>query len=276
MEENQDLQNLLGKIRQLVNYKLIGIEELDTIKTFCDAEKDRIASGGLVELIVKDKWKESTVYEQKDTGKISPESSIPMIWEYVDLDNLNDKYRKRLEISKEVADDIFSNRTEIDIFLGEDNNGLIFMYKLDDGTSLSHYIINDLSRKKLISSNEFQIYRDSYENGLKRTLDSYLQVDFASSVNTRKFTMGDILYKELLKQYVTYPNIVISFYPAIHVLNYITTINTSGVNVQVNYKKRLTFVMMLEYYLGRERHEISGSGVYDRNGLCPPPDDSTC
>ncbi|EJL76122.1 hypothetical protein [Chryseobacterium populi] len=276
MEENQDLQDLLGRIHQLVNYNLIGIDDLNVIQTFCNKEKERIERGNVMELIEKDKWKDYTVYAQQDTGKIHPESAIPMIWEYVDLNNLNDKYRKRLEISKSVADDIFLNVSEVDIFLGEINDGLIFMCKLNNGTSLEHYIVNNTLKKTPISQQEFDTYKTNYEGGLKRELDRYLQIDFANSLSTKKFTVGDVLYKELLRQFTVHSNIVISFYPAIHVLDYLRIINNGGVNVEVNYRRRLTFVMMLEYYSGASRIEIPGSGVYDRNGLCPPPDDSNC
>ncbi|MDH6252049.1 hypothetical protein M2347_001776 [Chryseobacterium sp. H1D6B] len=276
MRKNEDLQNLLGKIHQLVNYRIIDIEDLSTIQTFCNEEKERIATGSFIELIEKDKWKEDKIYEQRDTDRIHSESAIPMIWEYLGLNSLNDKYKRRLELSKEVADDIFLSVNEIDIFLGEDDNGLIFMCKLNKGASFEYYVINNTLKKKPILEGDFNHYRTSYEEGLKPILDRYLQANFATSINTRKFTVGSILYKELLTQSGTYSNIVISFYPAIHVTDYLTTINVKGAAIQVNYRSRLTFVMILEYYLSSQRYQIGGSGVYDRNGLCPPPDNSNC
>lgn len=271
MNENQDLLNLTGKIHQLVDYKAINTEELENIKSFCNQEIDRLHSEEFIERESID-WENYNIHEQSvSDGEIDPGLAMEMTGAYQDIDDIKNIYRNKLQVSGEVASDLFgTNAKNIKVFLGELDRGLIFLY--EDLDLERYYIISNKIIKEEISLQEFERYKDAYKNGeLKKILDPYIQKIDKNTVNTIRFTISRAFYSKLETKKRDYPNIVISFHPAIHISAQIfDVVLDDGTTFQASYEGRLTFIMILGYYQADKFVPIPGIGVYDRNGLCPP------
>lgn len=271
MNENQDLLNLTGKIHQLVDYKAINTEELENVKSLCNQEIERLHSEEFIERESID-WKDYTIHEQTEPdGEIDGGLAMEMTGAYQDIDDIKNIYRNKLQVSGEVASDLFGkNAKNIKIFLGELNRGLIFLY--EDLDLKKYYIISNMIIKEEISLEEFERYKDAYKGGeLKKILDPYIQKIDKNTVNTIRFTVSRDFFSKLESLKPKYPNIVISFHPAIHISKEIfDVVLDDGTIIQASYESRLTFIMILGYYQGARFIPIPGIGVYDRNGLCPP------
>ncbi|MCE3077066.1 hypothetical protein [Chryseobacterium gwangjuense] len=201
------------------------------------------------------------------TSKMPAEDAFQMLQEF--YSTVSDKYEKRMFITSEVARDLFENNETIKIFLGENNDGLFFM---SQDANENYSIISNCEAKEDITEDEFSNYKSVYDANLKATLDEYIQEkrNDETARNTKRFILGNIVYNELLTQQEEKPtaNIVISFYPAIHMRD----IDSES----LSYKNRFTFIMILEERNGTEFTPMGETGVFDRNGLCPPPNESNC
>lgn len=204
------------------------------------------------------------------TGEMPSEDGFQMNREY--YSTVSDHYEKHLFIAGDVMRNLFENNETVKIFLGEDNDGLLFMSQ--DVTDENHFIINNRESKAAITEEQFLNYKSAYDEGLKSVLDEYIQTkrNDETARNTKRFILGNIVYNELLRQQEINPtaDIVISFYPAIHMKDIISE------DINLSYRNRLTFIMILEKREGVQFTPIVNTGVFDRNGLCPPPNDSNC
>lgn len=171
---------------------------------------------------------------------------------------VEDQYEKPIMIKKSVADDIFFNKTEVQIFLGEGEEGIVFM--IEDKEE-KYYIISNCDNKIEIERADFFSNRNIYNNALKSKLDAYIQkqLNDPTESNTKRFTLADAVYNKCVEKQDEDPtlNIGIACYPAIHMASDV-------------YKYRLTFIMILGKYNGTDFTPFDDVGVYDRNGLCPP------
>lgn len=229
---------------------------------------------------VNDKEADFDVYRHKGgqkgnwgdpvTSRMTPEDGYQMNREY--YSTVSDHYEKHLYVTGEVVRDLFENNEAIKVFLGEDNDGLLFMSQ--DINNENYYIISNCESKVEITEEQFLNYKSAYDEGLKSILDEYIQErrNDETARNTKRFILGNIVYNELLKQQEEKPaaNIVVSFYPAIHLRDIVSE------EINLSYKNRFTFIMILEEQNGTELKPIGNAGVFDRNGLCPPPNDSNC
>lgn len=204
------------------------------------------------------------------TSKMVAEDGYQMNRQYYSI--VSDHYEKHLSVTGKVVRDLFENNEAIKVFLGEDNKGLLFMSQ--DMTNDNYYIISNCESKIEITEEQFLNYKLAYDKGLKSILDKYIQKERNDETarNTKRFILGNIIYNELLKQQgeKIAANIVVSFYPAIHLRDIISE------ETILSYKNRFTFIMILEEQEGTELKPIGNAGVFDRNGLCPPPNDSNC
>lgn len=229
---------------------------------------------------VNDKEADFDVYKNNDgqkgnwndpvTDRMEPENAPQMNREYYLA--VSDRYEKHLFVKSEVVLDIFENNEAVKVFLGENNEGLLFMSQ--DSNNENYYIISNCESKTEITEQQFRNYKSAYDAGLKSVLDGYLQEKQNDSAarNTKRFILGNIVYNELVRQQESRPaaNIVVSFYPAIHLRDIVVE------QTNLPYAGRFTFIMILEEENGTELTPIGGTGVFDRNGLCPPPNDSNC
>jgi hypothetical protein len=265
MNENQDLLDLLGKINQLVDYGRFGIEELNEVQEFCKKKITDIGSWGFIEREQID-ISNFKIYDQRNpVQEISKEEAKKMMDEYDALIGEN-KYRKTLDITRPVADDLFNSNSEVKIFLGEKDQGLIFLYE-EKGI---YYIIDNRMRKEEISLSLFKSYQKNYNDLLRSRLDQYIQTYDSTTINTIRFTILSNFHPTINLHALKYPNVSIAFYPAIHMSDEPVQIEINGVPTEVSYKHRLTFIMILKYYNGKDILPIENIGVFDRNGLCPP------
>lgn len=120
MNENQDLLNLTGKIHQLVDYGIINTEKLQEIQSFCNQEMDRLLAEEFIERESID-WSKYIIYEQTESdGEINAGLATEMTNAYQSIPNIKDIYRNKLQVSGEVAADLFGkNARNVKIFLGE-------------------------------------------------------------------------------------------------------------------------------------------------------------
>ncbi|KIC65084.1 hypothetical protein [Chryseobacterium taiwanense] len=204
------------------------------------------------------------------TGNMAGEDGFQMNREYYSA--VSDHYEKHLFITGNVMRDLFENNESVNVFLGEDNQGLLFMSQ--DIANGNYFIISNRESKIEITEEEFLNYKSAYDEGLKSILDEYIQAkrNDGSARNTKRFVLGNIVYNELLRQQEinTAADIVISFYPAIHMRDIISE------DITLSYRNRFTFIMILEKREGTQLTPIVDTGVFDRNGLCPPPNESNC
>lgn len=225
------------------------IKEYDVLQEFHQLHGINVYKGLIVE-------KNGEEFLIPVTSKFAAESALKMVNTYCQL--VEDQYEKPVMIKKSVADDIFLNETEVHIFLGEGEEGIVFMIEDRDG---EYYIISNCDNKIKIKQADFVNNRNIYNNALKSKLDAYIQKELndPTASNTKLFTLGDIVYKKCVEKQDEDPalNIAIACYPAIHLAS----------NV---YKYRLTFIMILGEYNGTDFTPFEDVGVYDRNGLCPP------
>ncbi|OCA71711.1 hypothetical protein [Chryseobacterium arthrosphaerae] len=171
---------------------------------------------------------------------------------------VSDSYEKRFLITETVLKDIFNNVNEAYIFLGEiENEGLIFMWQ--DSKEDQYYIVNNCDSKISITEQEFLDHKEFYARNLKGILDTYIPEGDPNPGNTKRFIVRDGVYQEFLRQSAKEPllTFVVSFYPAMHLINEI-------------YYNRLTFIMVVEKYVDGELKPADDTALYDRNGLCPP------
>lgn len=206
------------------------------------------------------------------TNRIPSEDVPQMIREF----NLitPDKYEKHLFVTSEVARVLFERNEAVKIFLGENDEGLVLMCKELTPEGNDYYIINNCESIKEITREDFEKYRSFYDETLRSVLDAYIQERQrnTNACNTKRFTLENIVYNELVRQQELKPsaNIVISLYPAMHLRDvFMATGN-------LLYKNRFTFIMVLEERNELDFNPIGDTGVFDRNGLCPPPNDSNC
>lgn len=265
MNENQDLLDLLGKINQLVDYGRLGIEELNEIQSYCAKKIDELGSGGFIEREKMDLSNFKFYVQTNPVQEIPEEEARNMMAGYEALVGEN-KYRTTLDITRSVADDLFKTNPEVKILLGEKDSGLVFLYE-DKGM---YYIIDNRMRKEEISIDLFRLYQKNYKDFLGSRLDQYIQTFDSTTTNTRRFTILSNFHPTIDLHAIKYPNVSIAFYPAIHVSNELFKVEIYGVPTEVSYKYRLTFIMVLKYYNGKDIIPIENIGVFDRNGLCPP------
>ncbi len=269
MDKNQDVLN------QIVDVNELNERRHSNKPGHIDWEKMKVYEQ------VSDKDADFDVYENNGgqkgnwgdpvTDLMTAEDGYQMSREY--YSTVSDHYEKHLFITGGVMRDLFENNETVKIFLGEDNEGLLFMSQ--DITSGNYYIISNCESRIEITEEQFSNYKSAYDGGLKSVLDEYIQRkrNDEAARNTRRFILGNIVYNELSRQQQRTSlatNIVISFYPAIHMRDIIL----DGINLP--YNNRFTFIMILEEQNGTEFTPIGQTGVFDRNGLCPPPNDSNC
>ncbi|MDP9958288.1 hypothetical protein [Chryseobacterium lathyri] len=268
MNENQDLLNLLGRIHQLVDYGIINIDKLNEIQSFCDDEISRLDSHGFIEK-EEINWNNYKIREQSTGHEIDAGMAMDMTNAFSKSNEIAEIYKEILHISYEVATDLFKTNNKLKIFLGADRKGLVFLYV--DEKENKYYILDNKLKKEEIIKDEFDDYKKTYNDGLKSILDRRIQQYNSITSNTERFILFDTFYAELERLKPKYPNLVVSFHPAIHISDDIfEVVLEDGTVIQTNYKHRLTFIMILGYYQGAKFIPISGLGAYDRNGLCPP------
>ncbi|WP_343660120.1 hypothetical protein [Chryseobacterium sp.] len=268
MSEKQDLLNLTGRIHQLVDYGIVTVDELNQIKSFCNDEISRLNSSEFIERAEID-WNDYKIREQSTNHEIDAGTAMDMTNAFSKSDDIAGVYKEILHISYEVATDLFKNNTKVKIFIGADKYGLVFLY--EDENKNEYYILDNKLAKEKIIKDEFDNYKKTYNDGLKSILDALIRRYDPVTSNTERFILYDTFYAELVRLKPKYPNLVISFHPAMHVSDdLIEVVRDDGTSFKANYNHRLTFIMILGYYEGNKFIPISGLGAYDRNGLCPP------
>ncbi|WP_294286193.1 hypothetical protein [uncultured Chryseobacterium sp.] len=298
MEQNEELEEILGKIYQFVEYKKLKNDDLFKIKEFCDKMIER---SSFIDKSEKFEFKDFKIQRQEEISadyiikvlktKACPDNSMSGTGEvpsgiianwrerYDEIDGVNEKYNRSIKITKEVAQDIFKDTSllKIKIYLGEDDNGLVFLTKNESENN--YFIISNTSKKWSLKKQEFDDLRTAYELGLKSYLDKYIRSETGNQVanNTRRFILGRKIYEKLIAVSEQTSNSAIVFYPVIYLLDdYVQYENDANECVKVQHIHRLTFLMVTEYYTALGRYPFLTEGVYDRNGLCPPPDGSNC
>ncbi|MDF2552138.1 MAG: hypothetical protein K0R77_1413 [Chryseobacterium sp.] len=266
MDKNQDVLNPIVDINEWnENNRITNKNDIDwgKMKVY-EQLKDRGVDFDIYEI----RGGEKGNWDDPVTSRMPPENAFQMIQEF--YSTVSDKYEKHISITKTIADELFVDNEDVKIFFGENNEGLLFMAQNTIGEN--YYIISNCESKIEITEEDFLNYKSVYDEGLKSVLDEYIKEkrNDESASNTKRFVLGNIVYNELLKQQAQKPsaNIVISFYPAIHMRDIL--------DQTLSYKNRFTCIMILEERNGRDFTPISETGVFDRNGLCPPPDNSTC
>lgn len=268
MNENQDLLNLTGRIHQLVEYGTITIDELNQIQSFCRDEISRLDSSGFIEREEID-WNDYKILEQSSGHEIDAEMARSMTDAFNAPTDIAKIYKQPLDISYEVATDLFESNKEIKIFIGANTKRIFFLY--EDEKEKRYYTLDNNLKKEEITQDEFDAYKRVYNEGLKLILDRYIRQYDPTTSNTERFILFDTFYDLLKKLRPMYPNLVISFNPAMHTSDEMfEVVSSDGDSFMASYKHRLTFIMILGYYQGSKFTPISGLGFYDRNGLCPP------
>jgi hypothetical protein len=265
MGDNQDLLNLNGRIHQLVEYGIFTVDELNHIQSFCRDEISRLNSSGFIER-EKINWNEYEIREQTSGDEIDAVTARNMTDSFSIIAK---EYKEPLDISYEVITDLFQAYRKMEIFLGASKSRLFFLF--EDEKEKKYYTLDNNLRKEEVTWGEFDSYKSTYNEGLKTILDKHIHEYDATTSNTERFTLRDTFYDILKKLRPTYPNLVISFNPAIHTSDEVFEVITyAGRHFKASYKCRLTFIMILGYYEGNKFIPIPGKGFYDRNGLCPP------
>ncbi len=298
MEKNKELEEILGKIYQYVEYKKLIDDDLNKIKEFCDKIIER---SSFIDESEKFEFKDFKIQRQEEIdadyvikvlrAEVCPDNSMSGTGEvpsgiianwrerYDEIDGVSEKYNRSIKITKEVVQDIFKDASvlKVKIYLGEDENGLVFLIKNESEDN--YFIISNTSKKDSISKQEFEDLRKAYELGLKVDLDRYIRfkTNDPAANNTRRFILGRKIYDKLVAVSEQVSNSAIVFYPVIYLLDdYIQYENDENECIKVKHIHRLTFLMVTEYYTASGRNPFLSEGVYDRNGLCPPPDGSNC
>ncbi len=172
--------------------------------------------------------------------------------------NVSEKYEAPLLITEKVLHEIFDNREEVHIFIGEtEHEGLVFMYLNPEDNE--YYIISNCDDVQHITPEIFLANRTFYDENLKSILDRFIPDGDPDPGNTKRFIVKNYIYTEFLRQCVqdTGSRFVVRFYPAMH-------------TITDKYNNRLTFIMVVEKYINDELVACEKTGLYDRNGLCPP------
>lgn len=268
MEGNQDLLNVTGRIHQLVEYGIFTVDELSQIQSFCRDEISRLDSSGFIER-EEINWGAYKIREQMTGDEIDEAMARSMTGEFNNSDDIAEIYKQRLDISYEVIKDLFESYQQMKIFIGANEKRLFFLF--EDETEKKYYTLDNNLRKEEITKGEFDNYKTGYNEGLKTVLDEHIRLHDPTTSNTETFMLRNTFYDMLNEQRPKYPNLVISFNPAIHTSDEMFEVScANGSSFKASYKHRLTFIMILGYYQGKDFVGIQGRGFYDRNGLCPP------
>lgn len=301
MGTNIELDSILGRISQLVHYHELNENELNVIKTFCDK---MIAELGFIDRAEVFNFKDFKISRQEDVNadytvralknETCPDNSMSdsgevdsgviLNWRdrYTELDGMQRKYLPSIEISKEVAQELFRDiaTTKIKIYLGESkDNALGLEFLTMNENENTYHIISNTPRKKPLSKTEFEDYRMRYDQGLKSILDRYIvhETQDPNSKNTKRFILGRRMYENFIRVCGGTANSVIAFYPVIYLNNdYLQYPDDDDICIKVKHMHRLTFLMTSEHHTEEGRTPFEKESVYDRNGLCPPPDGSNC
>lgn len=299
MGTNIELDAILGRISQLVHYHEINERELNVIKEFCDKmieelgfierseafdfsdfkinRQEDVSADYTVRILKSDTCPDNSM---SDSGEV--DAAVILNWRdrYTGLEGMERKYLPSIEIAKEVAQDLFHDSTTIQtkIYLGEDSTlGLVFLtMNENEGT---YHLISNTPRKKSLSRLEFEDYRTRYDSGLKSSLDRYIvhETQDPNAKNTRRFILGRKMYENFMNACGGTANSVIAFYPVIYLYNdYLQYPDDDDQCIKVKHIHRLTFLMTSEHHTEEGRTPFEKESVYDRNGLCPPPDNSNC
>lgn len=212
MNENQDLLNVTGRIHQLVDYGIITVDELRQLQSFCNDEISRLDSSGFIER-EQINWKDYEIREQSTNHEIDAGTAMDMTNAFSKSDDIAGIYKEILHISYEVATDLFKNNKKVKIFIGADKYGLVFLYK--DEKENTYYILDNKLTKERIIEDEFEAYKKTYNEGLKLILDGQIHQHNSTTSNTERFVLFDTFYAELVRLKPKYPNLVISFHPAL-------------------------------------------------------------
>lgn len=298
MGTNIELENILGKISQLVKYNKLNDVELNAIKDFCDEmikslsliERTELFDFGDFKITRQDDVdaeyvvravKKETCPDNSMSGKGEVDPAIILGWKekYTEIKGMEFKYLPSIEITKEIAQELFkdSATSKTKIYLGEDASGLVFLTANE--TEKKYAIISNNFEKFDLDKIEYDACRAKYESGLKSSLDIYIRdkTKDAKANNTRRFILGRKMYENFINACGNTGNSVIAFYPVIYLEDdYLQYPDDNEICVTVKHKHRLTFLMTSEYHTKDGRIAFQKESVYDRNGLCPPPDDSNC
>ncbi|KFF08383.1 hypothetical protein [Chryseobacterium luteum] len=298
MKKNIELENLLGKISQLVNYKKLNDVELGMIKDFCDEmieslslidkpeifdfsdfkinRQDDVDAEYSIRVVKKETCPDNSM---SGAGEIDPAIILGWHERYSEIKGMEFKYLPSIEITREIAQELFTDSatTKTKIYLGEDNCGLVFLTANE--SEGKYAIISNTLEKTVLNRVQYDDCRAKYNSGLKSSLDDYIRYKTKDSManNTRRFILGRKMYENFIKACGSTANSVIAFYPVIYLENdYLQYPDDDGICVKVKHKHRLTFLMTSEHHTKEGRVAFQKESVYDRNGLCPPPDNSNC
>lgn len=172
-----------------------------------------------------------------------------------------DSYEKTSRIFLNIAEKLFENNIDkISVYLAQTRSEIILCIKVKD----EYYQINDVPELTKIDSNWINNFAAS--PGLGASLDEYLHNRRKDKLkNTRKFEITRNVFEYLKDK--NYEAMIL--FPAICMDN--DTNNPS----KESYKYRYTYMISF----GDETsdfNDLREAVIFDRNGLCPPPDDSNC
>ncbi|MFZ4930885.1 hypothetical protein [Chryseobacterium sp. Mn2064] len=189
-------------------------------------------------------------------GLISPGDAPGMLRKYNKA--VLDHYETPILMKERVLRAVFDSVNEVPIFLGEiENEGLVFMY--NDTIKGTYHILSDCDEIEDINFEIFTEHQNFYKENLKATLDTYIPKENPYPGNTKRFIVTNEIYLEFLKKLKddSASEHLVAFYPAMHVTN-------------DDYNNRFTFIMVVQKYVNNELMAPKETGLYDRNGLCPP------
>jgi len=203
------------------------------------------------------------LFRSPDTTRLPKETAEDFITEF---DRNFKEYLRPIRIhAKHIEKWYDSENEEMKVYIAE-NGGHIILYVKNDNNE--YYQISDTLNQNNIITDDISDFSRQYEENLGLQLDDYIKNKRKADTykNTRRFEIGKLIYEELQNLADT-THVCVLCIPSI-IMD----------DIDVDYKYRLTFILAIgDYRINNSVYKILVEDMlYDRNGLCPPPDNSNC
>lgn len=248
-----DLESLNSIVTLCNNLIVKDVNNLKRQKQYLNIVNNKIASQN-----INFYYTENFAYPEYSTP-FKFDSDLPEKFINEFRNKFQDKYERSSHIYANVAKELFENGNEsVLIYLGQIKDEIILCIKKDS----EYYQVNDVDEIQKIDADCIKYYDENFG----KKLDEYLIDNRPERKrNTRRFEITVNVYNYLTAQ--NYESIIL--FPAI------CMDNDTNNPAKESYKYRYTYMMTFGDK-SLDFNKFDGVTIFDRNGLCPPPDNSNC